>query len=227
VTNVPDYCVIEVAEHALALLLAMSRKVVFFDRDCRRGVYQLQAGPPLRRIEGQTLGLVGFGNTARRLATKAIGLGMNVLATSRSRRDPMPGVQFAELEDLLAESDYVSLHVPATPETKLLINAARLKLMKPSAYLINTARGAVIDEPALAAALEAGQLAGAALDVQTQEPPDLSKPPYNDPRVIVTPHAAFYSEESIADLRRRVAQQVAARLTGNVPAHVVNPVVLG
>jgi len=226
VTNVPDYCVIEVAEHALALLLAMSRKVVFYDRQAQQGVYQLQAGPPLRRIEGQTLGIVGFGNIGRRLAEKALGLHMRVLAASRSRREPLPGVTFVELDQLLAESDYVSLHVPATPETKQLMNAERLARMKPSAYLINTARGAIIDEPALAAALERGQLAGAALDVQTQEPPDLAKPPFNDPRVIVTPHAAFVSEESLADLRRRVAEQVAARLTGKTPAHVVNPEVL-
>lgn len=223
VTNVPDYCVIEVAEHALALLLAMSRKVVLFDRQARQGVYKLQSGPPLRRIEGQTLGIVGFGNIGRRLAEKAIGLRMRVLAASRSRRDPLPGVSFAELDHLLAESDYVSLHVPATPETRHLMNAERLARMKPSAYLINTARGAVIDEPALAAALQRGQLAGAALDVQQHEPPDLTQPPFNDPRVIVTPHAAFVSEESLADLRRRVAEQVAARLTGQTPLHVVNP----
>jgi D-3-phosphoglycerate dehydrogenase / 2-oxoglutarate reductase len=227
VTNVPDYCVIEVAEHALALLLAMARKVAFFDRQAQQGVYQLQSGPPLRRIEGQTLGLVGFGNIGRRLAEKALALGMRVLATSRSRRDPMSGVAFVELDQLLAESDYVSLHVPATPETKHLLNAERLARMKPSAYLINTARGAVIDEAALAVALEKGQLAGAALDVQAQEPPDLTRPPFNDPRVIVTPHAAFVSEESLADLRRRVAEQVAARLSGETPKHVVNPETLG
>lgn len=223
VTNVPDYCVIEVAEHALALLLAMSRKVVYFDRQAQRGVYQLQSGPPLKRLEGQTLGIVGFGNIGRRLATKALGLGLRVVAMSRSRRDPMTGVEFVDLDRLLADSDYVSLHLPATPETKHLMNAERFARMKPSAYLINTARGAVIDEAALAAALEQGQLAGAALDVQAQEPPDLQQPPFNDPRVIVTPHAAFVSEESIVDLRRRVAEQVAARLTGKTPLHVVNP----
>jgi D-3-phosphoglycerate dehydrogenase len=225
VTNVPDYCVIEVAEHALALLLAMSRKVVYFDRQAQRGVYQLQSGPPLRRLEGQTLGIVGFGNIGRRLATKALGLGLRVLALSRSKKDPMPGVEFVELDRLLSESDYISLHIPATPETKHLMNAERLARMKPSAYLINTARGAVIDEAALAVALEKGQLAGAALDVQAQEPPDLSQPPFNDPRVIVTPHAAFVSEESLADLRRRVAEQVADRLFGKMPKHVVNPAV--
>jgi len=119
-------------------------------------------------------------------------------------------------------SDYVSLHVPATSQTQRMIGAAQLARMKPSAYLINTARGALIDDAALAAALAAGKLAGAALDVQDPEPPDLSKPPFNDPRVIVTPHAAFVSVESLENLRRRVARQVAEYLIGRTPENVVN-----
>jgi len=224
VTNIPDYCLIEVAEHALALLLALSRKVAFYHHATKSGRYELQAGPKLRRIEGQTLGIVGLGNIGRKLAEKAMPLGLKVLATSRSKKNALPGVTFVSLDDLLATSDYVSLHVPVTPETKHLIGAAQLAKLKPSAYLINTARGGLIDQPALAAALNAGQLAGAALDVQDPEPPDLSQPPFNDPRVIVTPHAAFVSEESLADLRSRVARQVATRLTGGVPEHVVNKV---
>jgi D-3-phosphoglycerate dehydrogenase len=227
VTNVPDYCLIEVAEHALALVLAQARKVAFYHHETKQGRYQLQAGPPLRRIEGQTLGIVGFGNIGRVLAKKALGVGLRVIATSRSRRDPMPGVEWYDLDALLAESDYISLHVPSVPATKHLIGAAQFARMKPSAYLINTARGAIIDEAALSAALQAGQLAGAALDVQQQEPPDLSRPPFNDPRVIVTPHAAFVSQESLANLRRRTARQVADRLTGKIPENVVNPTVLG
>lgn len=226
VTNIPDYCLIEVAEHALALLLAMARKVSFYHHETKNGRYQLQAGPKLRRIEGQTLGIVGLGNIGRRLAEKAIGLGLKVVATSRSRKHPVPGVEFVELAELLARADYVSLHTPLTPETKNSFAAPQFARMKPTAYLINTARGGLIDHVALAAALEAGQLAGAALDVQDPEPPDLSRPPYNDPRVIVTPHAAFVSEESLSDLRSRVARQVATRLTGGVPENVVNPQVL-
>jgi D-3-phosphoglycerate dehydrogenase len=226
VTNVPDYCLIEVAEHALALLLALSRKVAFYHHETQNGRYQLQAGPKLRRIEGQTLGIVGLGNIGRKLAEKALGLGMKVIATSRSRKNPMSGVEFVELDQLLAQSDYISLHTPLTAENKHCFGAAQFAKMKPSAYLINTARGGLIDHAALAAALNAGQLAGAALDVQDPEPPDLSQSPYNDPRVIVTPHAAFVSEESLANLRSRVAQQVATRLTGGVPENVVNPQVL-
>ena len=226
VTNCPDYCLVEVAEHALALLLALSRKVAYYHHATKSGVYDLQAGPTLRRIEGQTLGIVGLGNIGVKLAEKARGLGMRMLATSRSRLRAVDGVRFVELEELLAESDYASLHVPATAETRNLIGAAELSRMKPTAYLINTARGAIVDHAALAEALASGKLAGAALDVQDVEPPDLSQPPYNDPRVIVTPHAAFVSVESLENLRRRVSQQVVDRLADRTPENVVNPSVL-
>jgi D-3-phosphoglycerate dehydrogenase len=227
VTNVPDYCLIEVAEHALAQILSLARKIAFYHHETKGGRYQLQAGPKLRRIEGQTLGIVGLGNIGRKLAAKALGIGMKVIAYSRSQRDPLPGVPFVSLDELLATSDYISLHLPATPETKKMLGPAQFAKMKPSAYLINTARGALIDQAALAAALNAGQLAGAALDVQDPEPPDLSQPPFNDPRVVVTPHAAFVSVESLENLRSRCARQVADRLTGRVPENVVNPAVLG
>jgi D-3-phosphoglycerate dehydrogenase len=222
VTNIPDYCLIEVAEHALALILALSRKVAFYHQATKAGRYELQAGPKLRRIEGQTLGIVGLGNIGRKLAEKAIGLGLKIIATSRSGRNVMPGVKLVELDELLTQSDYVSLHLPLAANTRHMIGAAQLAKMKPSAYLINTARGGLIDNAALAAALSAGKLAGAALDVQDPEPPDLSQSLYTDPRVIVTPHAAFVSEESLANLRERVSRQVATRLTGGVPENVVN-----
>jgi D-3-phosphoglycerate dehydrogenase len=227
VTNVPDYCLIEVAEHALALLLSLSRKVAFYHQQTKQGVYQLQAGPTLRRIEGQTLGIVGLGNIGGKLAEKAKALGLAVLATSRSARSMPPGVRRVELDELLAASDYVSLHLPLVEGTRHLINAATLARMKPTAYLINTARGGLIDNGALAAALETGKLAGAALDVQDPEPPDLNTAPWNDPRVIVTPHAAFVSEESLANLRSRTARQVVVCLSGGRPEHVVNATGLG
>lgn len=226
VTNVPDYCTIEVAEHALALMLAMARKATFYHLETKAGRYQLQAGPALRRIEGQTLGIVGVGNIGLKLAEKASAIGMKILAFGRTRRPLPPGMEWSSLDDLVAKSDYISLHVPLTPETKHLIGAAQFARMKPSAYLINTARGGLIDHAALAAALGKGQLAGAALDVQDPEPPDLSKPPYDDPRVVVTPHAAFVSVESLENLRTRTARQVATTLEGGVPENVVNPGVL-
>jgi D-3-phosphoglycerate dehydrogenase len=173
----------------------------------------------------KTLGIVGLGNIGRKLAEKASGLGLKIVATSRSGRNAMDGVRLVELDELLSVSDYVSLHLPLVPATKHLIGAAQLARMKPSAYLNNTARGGLIDNAALAAALPSGKLAGAALDVQDPEPPDLSQPLYTDPRVVVTPHAAFVSEESLANLRERVSRQVAARLTGGVPENVVNGIV--
>lgn len=226
VTNVPDYCLIEVAEHALALLLALARKVAYYHHQTKTGGYDLKAGPALFRIEGQTLGIVGLGNIGGRLAAKASALGLNVLATSRSRRQPPPGVRFVPLDELLSASDYVSLHMPLTTETRHLIGASQLARMKPTAYLINTARGGLIDHRALATALAEGRLAGAGLDVQDPEPPDLGQAPWNDSRVIVTPHAAFVSAESLTNLRTRTARQVATCLTGGVPENVVNPGVL-
>ena len=224
VTNVPDYCLVEVAEHALALLLALARKVAFYHHETKGGRYALQAGPRLRRIEGQTLGIVGLGNIGRKLAEKAAPLGLRIVASTRSRRQPLPDVRIVELDELLATSDFVSLHLPLTTDTRRMIGAAQLARMKHSAYLINTARGGLIDTAALARALADEQLAGAALDVQEPEPPDLSQPPYNDPRVIVTPHAAFVSEESLANLRERVARQVVDRLQNRQPENVVNGV---
>jgi D-3-phosphoglycerate dehydrogenase len=227
VTNVPDYCLIEVAEHALALMLALARKVGFYHHQSKGGHYELQAGPPLRRIEGQALGIVGLGNIGTRLAQKAAALGLNVLATTRTPRPMPPGVRRAELDELLAQSDYVSLHVPLSSQTRHMIGAVQLARLKPTAYLVNTARGGLVDHEALADALAAGKLAGAALDVHQPEPPPLDQPPWNDPRVIVTPHAAFVSHESLVNLRSRTARQVATRLSGGRPEHVVNPIVLG
>jgi D-3-phosphoglycerate dehydrogenase len=224
VTNVPNYCLIEVAEHALALLLSLARKVAFFHAQTKSGVYDLQAGPGLRRIQGQTLGIVGYGHIGRVLATKARALGLKIVATGRTPpSDLPPDVAWRSLDDLLGESDYVSLHLPLTPETRHLIGAAELSRMKRGAYLINTARGGLVDHAALVAALASGHLAGAGLDVQEHEPPDLKQPPYNDPRVIVTPHAAFLSAESLAELRDRTARQVASCLAGQQPENVVNP----
>jgi D-3-phosphoglycerate dehydrogenase len=226
VTNVPDYCLTELAEHTLALVLALARKIHVFHADAKAGRYDLSAGLPLRRIAGQTLGIVGLGQIGRRVAPMALSLGLRVIATSRSQRDPPPSVEFATLDQLLAGSDFVSLHVPLSDDTRHMIGAAELARIKPTAFLINTARGGLVDHAALAAALAENRLAGAALDVQEPEPPDLSRPPWNDPRVIVTPHAAFYSSESVAELRRRAARQVGTRLSGGRPESVVNPDVL-
>ncbi len=226
VTNVPAYCVREVAEHAIALMFALARNIAQFHQETKRGVYDLQSAPPIRRIAGQTFGIVGLGQIGREVARLAAANGLRVIATTRTVPDDLGDIAIVPLGELLRESDFVSLHLPLTAETKHLIDAAALEHMKPTAFLINTARGGLVDHEALADALQRQAIAGAALDVQDPEPPDLSEPPYGDSRVIVTPHAAFVSIESVEDLRRRATQQVVDRLSGVLPQHVINPSVL-
>jgi len=225
VTNVPDYCVNEVAEHTLALIFALGRNLAGYHLATKNGQYDLVAGLPAERISGKMLGIIGLGQIGKVLAARAAAVGMRVVGTNRSRRVPA-GVEWLPLDELLAVSDYVSLQVPLTPETRHLINRDTLAQMKPSAYLINTSRGGLVDHGALAEALAQNRLAGAALDVQEPEPPDLSQAPFNDPRVIVTPHVAFYSSQATHELRTRVAHQAAAFLRGERPENIVNPAVL-
>jgi D-3-phosphoglycerate dehydrogenase len=222
VTNIPDYCVGEVADHALALLLACTRNVAFFHARTKRGEYRLQEAPPMPRLAGKRLGLVGLGHIGRNLAGKARALGMELVAHTRSGNDRGTGCRMMTLDGLLAESDFVSLHAPLTPATRHMLGLPQFKKMKRSAYLINTARGGLVDHEALWQALQKNLIAGAALDVFDPEPPDLSSPLFRDERVIVTPHAAFASVESLIELRTRVARQVMDVLSGRRPENVVN-----
>lgn len=224
VTNVPDYCIEEVADHTLALLLALSRNIGFYHLRTKRGEYDLKAGPPMRRLAGQTLGLLGLGRIGRRVAEKARGLGLRVIAHTRSGDDHGTGCPMVSLDTLFQESDFLSLHAPLTPATRHILDERALRQMRPHAVVLNTSRGPLIDPEALATALRENRIAGAGLDVFEPEPPDLADPLYRDERVIVTPHAAFVSEDSLIDLRQRVARQIAARLTGSVPENVVNGV---
>lgn len=225
VTNVPDYCIEEVAEHALAMVFTLGRKIADSHLATKRGEYNLVASLPIERIGGKTLGIIGLGRIGTLLANKARAVGMRVIAYNRSKA-VADGVEWVPFEQLLAESDYVSLNCPLTAETRYLMRGDTLSQMKPSAFLINTSRGGLIDHDALAVALDAGQLAGVALDVQDTEPPNLSQPPYTDPRVIVTPHTAFVSTEAIHELRSRVGRQAVEFLQGRQPEMVVNPEVL-
>lgn len=223
VTNVPDYCVEEVADHTLALLLACARKVAFFHQRTKSGEYRLQTGWPLHRLRGSVLGIVGMGRIGRAVVERARAFGFEIIAWTRSGSDHGSGARMVELPELLRLSDFVSLNVPLTPETRHLLNRESLALLKPTAFVVNTSRGGLIDHAALWDALQAGRIAGTALDVLEPEPPDLSQPLFRDERVIVTPHSAFVSVESLVDLRVRVARQVAATLSGGVPENVVNP----
>ena len=180
-------------------------------------------------MRGQTLGIVGFGAIARSLVPKAAGFGLKLLAyTPRLDSASLPpGVEkAASLDELLVASDFVTLHAPATSATRGLIGERELRLMKPSAYLINTSRGALVDEAALSLAIHEKWIAGAALDVLTAEPPTAGHPLLGLDGALVTPHTAFYSEEAVADLETRAATNVAAVLSGRIPEAIVNPAVL-
>ncbi|HEY2371082.1 MAG TPA: NAD(P)-dependent oxidoreductase [Gaiellaceae bacterium] len=190
VVSVPDYCTQEVADHAIALLYALVRGVVALDVEVRRGVWNAKAAGPLRTLAEVRVGIVGLGRIGNAVATRLLALGVEVWAHDivPAARD---GVRFADLDELLTECDAVTLHVPLTPETHDLIGRAQIAAMKPDAYLVNTARGAVVDVGAVLEALRAGRLAGAALDVLPHEPPPLAP---LAPRLVLTPHAAWYSE---------------------------------
>jgi D-3-phosphoglycerate dehydrogenase len=229
VTNVPSYCVEEVSDHALALLLSLARKITFFDRAIKSGVYDLQAGTPLFRVRGRILGIAGFGRIGRALYRKARGLGLNVLVYDPYvDRASLSGfqVEVVDFRGLLERSDFISIHIPLTPETRGLFNLAALRLMKPHAFLINTSRGPLIDGEALREALDKGIIAGAGLDVLPVEPPAAGDPLVGHPRTIITPHVAFNSEESLVELRETAARQMAAALCGTRPENIVNPDVL-
>ncbi len=227
-TKVPDYCIDEVSDHAMALLLAMVRKIPLANARVQAGEWQMPSVVPIHRLRGTVLGLVGFGRIPQLLAPKAQAFGLRVIACdpyvpeevmSRAR---VKRVEFAEL---VKTSDYISIHAPLMPETTHLFNAAVFSQMKPTAYLVNTARGPVVDEAALAAALDQHQLAGAALDVVEKEPPSNS-PLLGRDNVILTPHTGFYSEESLADLQTKAAEEVVRVLSGQAPRNPVNPEVL-
>ena len=229
VTNVPDFCLEEVSDHVMALLLATARQLFPLARTPDRSGWTRDTPRPIPRVRGQTLGLIGFGNIARALVAKALGCGLRVIAfTPRLRAEDAPeGVEVTnDLSVLLAASDYVSIHCPLTDETAHLIDANALAQMKPSALLINTSRGGVIDESALIRALKDGQIGGAALDVTDPEPPSADNPLLALENVIVTPHAAFYSVAATAELARKAAQNVVTVLQGGVPKTLINKAVL-
>jgi D-3-phosphoglycerate dehydrogenase len=222
VTYVPDYCVAEVAEHALALLLSLARSVVRYNNSVKSGAWDLSVGAPLRRIEGRTLGLIGCGRIGSRLATKAAGLGLQVLVYDSAPVEPPHGARKVSLDELLEQSDFVSLHVPLTPATRAIVDESVLRRMKSTAFLINTARGGLVDTAVLARALSEGWIAGAGMDVLPEEPIAADDPLLKLDNVVLTPHVAFYSEESLADLRRRTTQSVLDVLAGRVPEHLAN-----
>jgi D-3-phosphoglycerate dehydrogenase len=229
VGHVPAYCIDEVSTHAIALLLAVVRRVVGTHRKMERGGWEVHRGEPIWRPAGRALGLVGLGNIGQAVAHKLAGWNLRLLAADpyvEPAKAAALGVKLVALDTLWRESDYVSLHCPLLPETRHLINERTLALLKPGAILVNTARGPVVDTRALLAALDAGRLDGAALDVFEEEPPPADSPLRSHPRVVLSDHTAWYSEESQAQLQRTGAEEVARVCTGGLPQSLANPEVL-
>jgi D-3-phosphoglycerate dehydrogenase / 2-oxoglutarate reductase len=227
VVNVPDYGTDEVANHAVALLLALARKIARLDRQTRGGGWDVFRIGPVTRLAGQTVGILGCGRIGSAVARKLSGFDVRLLGCDPYVETFPPGVQPVAFERLLAESDYLTIHCPLTDETRHAFDAESLGWMRPTSMLINTARGGIVDTAALTDALQQGFLAGAGLDVLEEEPIDPASPLLRMEQVIVTPHAAWYSEEGRSDLKRRAAEEAVRVLRGERPRHCVNPEVLG
>lgn len=230
VTYVPDYCVDEVSDHVMALLLTWNRQVGFYDRVAKEGRWEGTPSPvPLVRLRGRTMGIVGLGRIGRAVAAKSQAFGMEVLAHDPFLPADAPrpeGVALVELPVMLERSDYVSLHTPLNDDTRGLIGAKELALMKPSAFLINCARGPIIDEAALYLALRDGKIGGAGLDVMEQGAPSADHPMFQLDNLLVTPHVAFLSQQSVHELEVRTAQATVDVIQGRMPEFLVNPPVL-
>jgi D-3-phosphoglycerate dehydrogenase len=226
VARVPDYCTEDVSDHALALLLACVRRIPFVDRRVREGGWNLRSEQPARRIAGKTLGIVGYGRSGRALHRKVSGLGLARVLVCDPYKYPRDllaeGAEPADLPTILAEADFLSLHVPLNPETRHLLGPAALARLRPQAILINTSRGPVVDEKALAEALAVGRLAYAGLDVFEQEPIGRASPLAALGNVVLSDHTGYYSEESLVELKTKAARNVAAVLQGGEPPYPVN-----
>jgi D-3-phosphoglycerate dehydrogenase / 2-oxoglutarate reductase len=229
VTNNPTYCIEEVAEHTMGLLLAAARKIAFYDRLVRGGRWEVPPGKPIFRLAGSMLGLVGFGNIARQVAARAVAFGMRVMFADPYVKGDQPGVaaRKVELDELLREADYVSVHPPLTPGTRKMISDEAFSKMKRTAVLINCARGPIVDTEALVRALDAGRIAGCALDTTDPEPLPDPHPLRGRENVVINPHVAWYSEQAMVGLQSGAPNEVRRVLTGEWPVNVVNPSVKG
>ncbi len=226
VTYAPVYCLDEVSDHAMALLLSVARKIPYANKLVADGRWEMPAVVPIARLRGNTLGLLGLGNIPQQIVGKAQAFGMNVIAADPYCPDEVfqrLNVAKVGFDGLLARSDYISVHAPLTPETEKMFNMDAFKKMKNTAFLINTARGPLVDTAGLAAALDAGEIAGAGLDVLPSEPPAADDPIVGRDDVVLTPHTGFYSEDALLDLQTTVASDVAAVLAGEEPKYPVKP----
>ena len=225
VNYVPDYCIREVSDHAMALLLALIRKIPLSNKLVQSGRWEMPAVVPIRRIEGTVLGLIGFGHIPRLVAPKAQAFGMKVISYDPFAKPDVfkaAGVEGVDLDTLLKTSDYVSVHAPLLPATRGMLNAATFSKMKKGAYVVNTARGPLIDEPDLIAALDSGQVGGAGLDVVAAEPLAKDSPLLGRDNVIISPHTAFYSIEALNELQTKCATDVARVLSGEKAVYPIS-----
>lgn len=223
--NCPDYCVEEVADHTMALILSCARGIFLFDRRVRENVWDFNSAGNLTRISQSVLGLIGFGLNSRAVAARAKCFGMKVLAFDPNVADDVfhhAGIQQAGMRDVLTEADYVSIHTPLNTHTSNLISKSEMVMMKSSAFIINTSRGGVVDDAALYEALTNGTIRGAALDVLEKERPDANNALLALDNVLVTPHAAFYSDNAMEEVRTRSAQAVVSVFNGMLPDHIIN-----
>jgi D-3-phosphoglycerate dehydrogenase / 2-oxoglutarate reductase len=236
VTNVPDFCKSELADHTMALILALARRLLQLDKGFREKDWGIRRMVNIQRLDGKTIGFIGFGRLAIAVAERATAFGLKILAydpyVSEEAIKRLSGKKIDSLEKIFALSDIVTLHLPLAPETFHLIGGDLLKKMKPTAILINTARGAIVDEAALVKALQEGWIAGAGLDVFEnmdlfeEVPTKQYCPFFKFDNVIVTPHSAPVSIESIEEVTRRAAQEVVRVLSGFKPENIVNPEVM-
>jgi D-3-phosphoglycerate dehydrogenase len=233
VTNVRDYCTEEVADHAIALWLALARKLFAYNHATHKGIWRWQSGQPVNRLRGRTMGIVSFGKIGQAIAVRAKAFGVRVVVFDPYQTDEVVAAYGAvrmSKDELLTASDYVMMQVPMTAETRHFLGSREFALMKPEAFVINTGRGPTIDNKALYEALVSDRIAGAGLDDPEEEPAKRASwrpednPLFSLPNVIVTPHAAYYSEESIRLAREIAASEVARVLTGQVPRNPVNNV---
>ncbi|MGQ9629320.1 MAG: C-terminal binding protein [bacterium] len=226
VTNVPNYCLDEVSDHVMALLLSCARKIAHLNDLVRRGIWDYKVARPMYRLRGKTLGIVGYGKTARRLVPKARGFGLDLICYDPYVDKNIPledGVATVDLEELLRKSDFISIHVPLNDETRGMFGEEQFKEMKKTAYIINASRGAVVKGDALYKALKEGWIAGAGLDVAEVEPIGKDSPLLELSNIVITPHSAWYSEDSMVELQTTYTQDVIRVLSGRWPRFLVNP----
>lgn len=229
----PDYCKEDVAEHAIALIFACARKVVrsrsILERSSATGQWDFSGLFPIFRLDGKTLGIVGVGRIGSRVYRKLKGFGFRILGNDpylTDERRAELGMEFVDQETLFKTSDFVTIHTPLTPETRHMVNARTLGWMKPTAYLINTSRGPMVDDEALAEAVRSRRIAGAAIDVFAKEPPAPDHPFFGLEDIILTPHIAWASEEAGWEIRRSILDDILAGAAGRPPRCLINPEVL-